>query len=210
MTAEGSQTASTPPPFSDPYHHARRAYAAVAGLLLAWEFIGIALQGAGASSFPATLKNPEAAPVVLFALVLYFATRFTVEWHQSDPSRRALPASRFDFWMAHAIGGTSVVLYSAQHLFAFQLAQVVKPPAAASFLLAVVSGFAASEIWRYFKEGQTDWLRLLLFVAAALVPLTIAIVGQWSGATLAASAIGLVVGLAIGRVLWLYRARKRR
>ena len=209
MTTRPPQNTPTPPAFPNSYHHAHRAYAAVAGLLLAWEFVGISLQTAKTSTFPATLKNPEAAPVVLSILVVYFGVKCTVEWQQSDSTRRAHLASRVDFWMAHAIGIGSILLYSIQHLFTFQLAEVVRPQDAAGVLLAMLSGFAVSEIWRYVKEGQTDWLRLLLFVAAALVPLVAAVAGQQSGAVLAAPASGFAIGLAVGRALWFYRARKR-
>jgi hypothetical protein len=198
-----------PPALPDSYHHAHRAYAATAGLLLAWEFVGINLQPAGSTTFPATLKNPEAAPIVLAVLVAYFGVKTSVEWKQSDPVRRAQAASQVDFWGAHAIGIGALALYSIQRLFAGRVANLVKPPVAAGVLLAMLGGLALSEIRRYVKEGQTDWLRMLLFLVAAVVPSIIAVVGQQSASGLVATLLSVVGGFVLGQALWFYRKRSR-
>jgi hypothetical protein len=203
-------TEADPAPLPDSYHRAHRGYAAVAGLLLAWEFVGIKIQPPEATTFPATLNSPEAAPLVLSALVVYFGIKFTVEWRQSDAVRRARPVSLFDFALAHALGVVSVGLYAIQRLFTARLAEVIEPPVASGAVLALVGGLALSEIRRYVKEGQTDCLRMFLFVVAAAVPTIVAMVGQQTSAGMLAAGLALFAGFGAGQVLWLFRRRRSR
>ncbi len=202
MTSQSSPEAPSPPGFPDSYHRAHRAYAGVAGLLLAWEVVGVKLDS---SRFGVALESPGSAPMVLSVLVFYFGIRFTVEWFQSDARRRAMFVSLVDVLMAHLIGLGSLAVFLIQQRFApFRIADAVTPQTPSSGLLGVVSGFALSEIVRYLKEGQTDRLRLGLFALAFVVPLPIALVGQASAAV-----FGLASGLAVGLFLWRVLRKKR-
>ena len=98
--AEAGQ--KSPPEFSASYDKARKAYSLSSALLLAWALIGIDVDDKPIEkSLKSTFKSPQAVPDVLIALVIYFGSRFTVEWYQADEGRRARRPSRIDFALAH-------------------------------------------------------------------------------------------------------------
>jgi hypothetical protein len=110
-----------PPEFAEAYMKAHRTYGAVAGLLLAWEVIGIDLSREPLTDLKITFKSPEAAPWVLAALLIYFSFRLTVEWYQTDPTRRRLRASIVDYFAAHAIAAASLIVLLVQRAIQRQL-----------------------------------------------------------------------------------------
>lgn len=117
-----------PPPLNDAYHKARRNYGLFSGLLIAWELIGVELDKVPFNNLNIVLKSPHAVPYVLIVLVLYFAFRISVEWHQSDPQRRKMKASILDFFIAHGIAIAAVGLYYIQRELDLQVANVADRP----------------------------------------------------------------------------------
>jgi hypothetical protein len=117
---------SAVPDFGASYDKARKAYGLSTAVLLAWEFIGIELGEAPIESLKITLKSPQAAPYVLLALVAYFGFRFSVEWFQTDQSRRRLLVSRVDFAIAHVLGLMALALYGVQTLLRVQVANAIQ------------------------------------------------------------------------------------
>lgn len=111
-----------PPPRSESYQKARKSYGLVAGLLLAWELVGVELQS---SNLPFSLQSPDAAPLVLLALVVYFGFRFAIEWRHHHPARREDRWSRIDNYLAHIIGFGAVAVFFIQLAIDEQLFDVV-------------------------------------------------------------------------------------
>jgi hypothetical protein len=117
MTKETTPAQDAPiEQLSDHYHKGRKFYTLSSGLLLAWTLVGIEIEKAPIESLNVSLKNPDVTPIILVLLVLYFAYRTVVEWYQSDARRRRLPASRWDFAGANALGVISLAVYSFQEI----------------------------------------------------------------------------------------------
>lgn len=133
MGAEDSADA-TPQQLTETYHKARRSLVLCSGLLIAWEYLGLKLgEAVDTPAGPLTLANPEAAPVVLLLLVLFFALRLAIEWKQCDEARRKRPASRVDLAVSCMLGGAAVLLFVAQQALGIRLADVLTPVAAGTF-----------------------------------------------------------------------------
>ncbi len=196
MASPGTQlnfSPNHPPELVGPYEKARRAYGAVSALLLAWEFVGIDVQPTPIESLNVTLKSPQATPYVLIAFVLYFAFRLTIEWHQSAPERRRMPASRVDFWVAHSIGILAIGLYGVQRLLEFQLAdRVTNFPIHIAFL-----GFLTT--WTVLRLQESIFEKKL---ALLIVIATLALAGMQFLLTPSATAIWALIagGTAAGIV----------
>ena len=115
------------PDFTQEYHKARRGYGIVCALFLAWELIGVDVSEAPLENFRITFKSPQAVPYILFALLVYFAFRFTLEWHQSGVSRRRLNTSKIDYWTAHGIALVALGIYFYQTLSNVQIVNELFP-----------------------------------------------------------------------------------
>jgi cation transport ATPase len=171
------------PEFGKAYEYARQAYGLSSGLLIAWELIGIKFSDTPLENLHVTLQSPQAIPYVLIALVAYFAFRITVEWYQTDQRRRQLLASKFDFWVAHAIAVTSLLLYGIQALLQFQLANKIKPPTLAAFFL----GWLLGPLWPFYKGRsitqlwREDLVMSLFSLLMVLLTVTYGIFGALSG-----------------------------
>lgn len=110
---------------SDHYHHARKLYGLFSGLLLLWALVGVEIQETPIESLKLRLMNPEAVPIILFSLVLYFGFRFTIEWSQCDRLRRQYLASRVDFYAAHIVGLVAVLIYGFQQASTIRVSEYV-------------------------------------------------------------------------------------
>ena len=71
-------------PLLGAYRGARKQYALFSGLLIAWALVGFDIKDTEYLS----VKNPQAAPFVLLALVFYFAGRTCLEWRQLEEEAR--------------------------------------------------------------------------------------------------------------------------
>ena len=100
------------------------------GILLAFELIGVRVKNEPFSNFKIELLSPEALPFVFITLILYYGTRYKIEWHQSSEERRLLKASRIDYWLSHGIAILTILVFGVQRLTKVQIAGT-------SFLAAV-------------------------------------------------------------------------
>lgn len=136
------------PHLTEAFHAARRAYGLASALLIAWELVGIEFGESPIEGLKVTLKSPQAVPYILTALTLYFAVRFTVEWHQADERRREMSASRADYFFAHLIGAAALILYIYQSLLHVQVANLFDPSDYPFFLVGLILAPALSRVYR--------------------------------------------------------------
>lgn len=141
-----------PQPLTQGYRKARRAYGIVAGLLLAWELIGINLASDPVGPVPITLKSPEAAPFVLLALVIYFGVRLTLEWYQCHTARRETLPAKFDFFLAHLIGVCALSAFVIQRLIDAQLYDLLKPQLAPASVGILSSAAMLNVLVDWFED----------------------------------------------------------
>lgn len=116
-------THSTPseeiPQPTDAYRKAHKSYVLVSGLLASWELIGVIVDTKG--RWGIELKSPKAVPLILFTLVFYSGYKMTVEWLQCVPARRKETIARVDFWVAHFIAFTAILIGVVQFLARIQI-----------------------------------------------------------------------------------------
>jgi len=153
------------PGFSDAYHGTRKAYGLSSALLIAWEFIGIEVQEVPIVSLNLKLKSPEAIPYVLIALTIYFGFRFSVEWFQSSPLRRGVPASRVDFAVAHILGVLSLGLFLLQRWLDVQVADYVATTEGALFGSGFLVSFGTDLVGGLMLAIKSRRINLLLLTA---------------------------------------------
>ena len=106
--------AKEPPALSSSYRAAQRQFAIFAGLLIAWETIGLDLKPIPALGIEVT--DPRGVPYVLLVLVIYSGIRMLAEWMQCDRERRKNPWAFLDFAMAWLIAAFGVTAYVARSL----------------------------------------------------------------------------------------------
>ncbi len=109
-----SSEAPHPAALPESYHRARRALTLAAGLLLAWELIGVELTEAPLPSVNVRFKSPSLAPNVLCLLVVYFGARLAFEWYQSEIRRRRILAARLDYALANSIAVFALGVFGVQ------------------------------------------------------------------------------------------------
>lgn len=135
---------SEKPHLSSEYYKARKNYNLFAGLFFLWEFVGIELPKNPWGNMNITFKSPEAAPYVLLFILFFYAFRITVEWLQSDVSRRLLIQSKLDFYFSHAIAFISISIFfiqvaiHEQIFIKFPISNIVSVLVVVLFLLWVI------------------------------------------------------------------------
>jgi hypothetical protein len=208
-----------PDHLTEEYHKARKQYALFAGLLMAWELIGVRLDTKLFPSANVELLTPEAAPLVLIVMVLYSGYRTSIEWYQCDERRRELRVSKIDFRVAHIIGIASLALFAIQRLLKVQLAE--QGGETTDFSLGFLAGFylchevsvplasflgfkgTTIEILRWLR-GR-GWERRIGLLAIVAIPSTL--IADWKGWRL--MAVGASSGFAFTLVMMLIAVRRR-
>jgi hypothetical protein len=188
--------------FGSAFDLARKSYGFATALLLAWALIGIDLQPDVLSNYKITLKSPQAAPWVLVAAVLYFAFRFTIEWFQTDPARRGMPASRVDYYAAHGFGLIAFLIFFGQKLWQKQLADALVGRTQAA-VIGVVLGIALTPLLSITRRVK---IRLLILVFLFAVQLYATRNDIWA---LVGSIISFTVSTFLITLVSVIRERKR-
>jgi hypothetical protein len=135
--------ATNPPPLSMQYHKARTQLALFSGLLAAWELIGIDLSPETSfENVKIVFKSPQAAPLVLIALIAYFWFRFAVEWLQCDEARRLRIPAQFDFYAAQVLATSALVLFAVQRWLSLQVADYLSKYNVLAFSVGLSIGIA--------------------------------------------------------------------
>lgn len=190
-----------PRPLTDGYRQARKAYGIAAGLLLAWELIGIELASDPVGPVPVKLESPEAAPLVLLALVLYFGVRLTIEWYQCHAARRQTVPAKLDFSLAHLIGASALLAFVIQRVIETQLYDLLEPRLAPG-AVGVTTAVATMNALIYWVDNVDEMRKP---AAAAGVVATLILLVNW-GLDIAPFLVQLLWGLGgivLGGIIYL-------
>lgn len=168
---EAKKKAAKPEPAEIPqlapeYPKARRQLVLWSALLIAYELIGIDMQelakaGGNAGAIAKSLRNPEAIPWVLLALVVYFFYRVWVEWENSPIARRKERGARIDRGVTWAISFAALGLYAFQRMAEVRAATLIaeNPSRTVSLLVGTAAGMTASMVavawWKPSFRKQT-------------------------------------------------------
>lgn len=167
-----------PPEPSEAYQKARRMCSLFSGLLVAWEIIGIELGEVPLSNFSVTLQSPDAAPVVLLALVGYFTIRLMIEWSQVHPQRKKVVAARIDLLLAFLLVGSAIGIYFFQIIYGEQIASLLSKFEMVVIMLGMAWGFNVYFFFTMPKVVPPDsdafrvrpqmWLRAIMIPVGVL------------------------------------------
>lgn len=166
------------PPLTAEYNRARRQLVLWSAILFAWEFIGIdfdkikKVQGA-IGAFADSLKSPQAVPLILLILVVYFFYRCIIEWLQCDHKRRLEKASQIDFVVSKGIGIIAICLFLIQTLFNINVAEGSFTHGFKSGLIVVLlyylSGSIDSEIWKIRRGEKSISVSTVLYLLIMII-----------------------------------------
>jgi hypothetical protein len=131
MSESSVKPVREPAALSVEYHKARKQLMLWAGVLLLWELVGVDLEkakesGGNVGAIISAIKSPQAVPWALIILVGYFLFRFTVEWNQSNQSRRLLRWAKVDFTAAWIVSLGAYALYFGQTISQVQFADLLQ------------------------------------------------------------------------------------
>jgi hypothetical protein len=98
-----------------------------AAILFIWELVGIDLEkakeaGGNAAALINSIKSPQAVPWALLILVVYFLFKVTIEWYQSNKTRRDTRVAKVDFFSAWVVSFMAIALYIVQTISKIQFA----------------------------------------------------------------------------------------
>ncbi len=99
------------------YYSARRKLVIFSSLLFSWDYIGLSVGKEPLKYIGFHIDNPEAIPLILFAICAYSLIRLWIEWAQCNPQRKDLVASKFDM-------GTTLFI-AIFSMFAFLVQRVI-------------------------------------------------------------------------------------
>lgn len=189
------------------YRKAHKNYVLAAALLASWELIGINLNTK--EKWGIELTSPKGIPLILYTLLIYCAYKVIIEWKQSDDGKPKSKVALFDYYVAHAIGVSAILIGAIQALLKIRIADLatsttygyIKP---GSF----VSGVLLAELAP--PRIKSHPVRLLLMFACYFGFLGFAgfWLGRWPGmlSTTLPSIFGLMFGV-VARLVWILLSR---
>jgi hypothetical protein len=151
MNKPDVQLSDEPPPLTEAYHKARRSYVLFSGLLMAWALIGFDVAEVPLENVKVTVKSPQAVPFVLLILICYFSSRTVQERFQCDSHRHENGWAMSDFWSAHIIATTTILICFIQWLIAQQLADLVTYNDAKVFVFSGAFTLCGVHLYNVFK-----------------------------------------------------------
>lgn len=207
-------------PLNEAYRKARKQYTLFAGLLMAWELVGIRLGTPGSDDVNAvsgkvfdldiTILSPEAAPWVLIAILLYLFFRVELEWRFCQDDATAAKFKQWDRWSAHGLAGGALGLYLVQRVLEVQLADIATTSIVFSFSAGYLFPLAV-DCWLLFvrerSRGHASAQLPKLVTGAALYFFTMAVVFGDSGLQLIPLGFGLLIGLPLAVLVHRYIER---
>jgi hypothetical protein len=153
----GPKLARDPQALTSEYHKARKQLMLWAGILFIWELVGIDLEkakeaGGNAGAIITSIRSPQAVPWALLILVAYFLFRFTVEWYQSNVSRRQMVVARIDFYSSWFISLLAITLYIGQSIRRVQFANLTGKFRLVAFVVPVLASVLAMLVYKQLSR----------------------------------------------------------
>jgi hypothetical protein len=141
------------PPLTGSYEKAHKSYVLFSALLASWQIIGITLETK--EKWGLTFKSPNAVPLVLVSLVVYFGYKVTIERMQVEEGRRQNIAAAIDFRVAHALAVVALGITGIQYLLHVQIFDVIShrltiwvmPISTAMFMFTYLAANFANKVY---------------------------------------------------------------
>jgi hypothetical protein len=202
-----------PVALSTEYHKARKQLMLWAGILFIWELVGIDLEkakeaGGNIGAIVSAIKSPRAVPWTLMILVGYFLFRFTVEWNQSNASRRLMRWAKIDFTAAWIVSLGAFALYIGQSISQVQLADVLTRSIPMSFAAGAAAGIGIVTLAFAILKGPVS-TRWTIWSVTGLLPVLL----LWGGSLIHRFSTSwgyLLEGFAVGCLIGLWMAVDQR
>ena len=144
---------------SENYRKAHRSYMLAAGILGAWEIIGVSVEPtgtvAGVLEVLVKLETPEAIVWVFVLVLAYLAIHFEFSWRQQSDAVRAFKPSAREHWATHGLAGLALAVWAAARFL----------PAVPRFGEVVTDAEHVGLVWVIITFGSTF---LLVFWAISL------------------------------------------
>ena len=148
------------------YRKAHKNYVLVAAVLASWELIGINLNTK--EKWGIEFVSPKAVPLILFTLLVYCAYKTVIEWNLEDDPKPKSRRARIDYWVAHAIAASAVLIGVVQAMLKVRVADVVTGYMAMLYFMAFIIGFGVQFVRSYDMVLVRVILGIMSFMAAAL------------------------------------------
>jgi hypothetical protein len=193
------------PDLTSAYRKAHKNYVLVAGLLAAWELIGIDPDKLG-EKWGIILKTPKGVPLVLVTLLLYSGYKVTIEWVQCDPERRANVAARLDYRIAHLMALGTIVVGLVQYLARIRIADILSQQTAvglATYTALLVISIRVVVTLLKHGQGHLYWWLSAVFSVIGFIALAFGIqVGLELGKNYFGWLLGIAGGIVISAGVW--------
>jgi hypothetical protein len=171
-----------PAALSSEYHKAHKQVMLWATILFIWELVGVDLSkvekaGGYVGPIVTALKSPQAVPWVLFALVIYFLIKCSIEWAQCHLDRRRMRFARADFVSAWIVALAAISLYAGQAVSRVQFADYFQGSNRESLWYGILpgAGFALGIQFRRFTRAHRvifpKWFLVAVFILFSLTML---------------------------------------
>jgi hypothetical protein len=156
------------PMLTEGYEKSHRSLMLSCGLLLAWELIGVEIGDRPLSDYNIVLKSPEAVPLVLLILVLYFMFKITIEWHQCHVDRRSKVPSKIDYYFSVFLAVMALGIYFYQQLLNTQIVEIFGSNIGIDIILILISlnssFFAVYFLYCFVNSGELLCNQMLKYV----------------------------------------------
>lgn len=139
---------------SEQYYKSRKQLMLYSGLFFIYEFIGVKIPTKPFPNNEIELLTPQAVPVVLLVLILYFMYRTILGWYQSDRNTRKFKVSKFDFTPSLIIATLPILLFSYQAITKTQFASILVDSSYKA-LFSLILGICFSLCW-YWVTWQIN------------------------------------------------------
>ncbi len=103
-------------------------FAFLSGLIIAWQYIDIRIPEVATVPIidqTIAIGHPEVMPVVLFAALIYFGIRTTIEWRMCTAKCRSRLAAKSDFALSVGLAILATFVFSYQSLASQRLAEKI-------------------------------------------------------------------------------------
>lgn len=111
---------------SEHYYKSRKQLMIFSGLFFIYEFIGVKVPVKPFPNSDVELLSPQATPIALIILVIYFIYRTILGWHQSTTDSRRFKVSRLDYYPSLIISILPILLFTFQLIYKMQLVDLIE------------------------------------------------------------------------------------